>query len=195
MKKAFFLISILALSVFTTACINNLAVQELNNKAAEYMKKGDYENAISRLKSSTDLDSNIFETQYNLAVAYTENGDYSDAVETFKKALELKPQSKETYYAMAVMYENYARDLYIGETKEQKEALEDEDDDTKSLNADGKYNPTNEEIQNVKKYYEDSVEAYEKYLDLSGNTPDSSDVTAHIENLKSTIETLDFDSN
>ena len=50
------------------------------------MKKGDYENAISRLKSSADLDGTIFETQYNLALAYTENDDYPEAVETFEKA-------------------------------------------------------------------------------------------------------------
>ena len=59
MKKFLFIVTILVLSVFTTACINNLAVQELNNKALEYMKKGDYENAISRLKSSSDLDGTI----------------------------------------------------------------------------------------------------------------------------------------
>ena len=41
MKKALFLVTILTLSVLSTACINNLAVQELNNKAAEYMKKGE----------------------------------------------------------------------------------------------------------------------------------------------------------
>ena len=114
MKKLIFLVSILTLSVFTTACINNLAVQELNNKAAEYMKKGDYENAISRLKSSADLDSSIFETQYNLAIAYTENSEYENAIKTFEKALELRPESKDTYYSMAVMYENYAKDVYSG---------------------------------------------------------------------------------
>ena len=123
MKKLVLLIAILSVSVFTTACINNLAVQELNNKAAEYMKKGDYENAISRLNASIDLDGNIFETQYNLAIAYTENEDYEEAIGAFEKAIELNDKSADLYYSMAVMYENYAKDLYSGNTKAQKEAL------------------------------------------------------------------------
>ena len=195
MKKALLLISILMLSVFTTACINNLAVQELNNKAAEYMKKGDYETAIGRLKSSADLDSSIFETQYNLAVAYTENGDYTEAINTFQKALELKPDSKDTYYAMAVMYENYARDLFAGETKEQQEALKDSDDNQLS-SIDMAYVPDKNEIQDVKKYYEAAIEAYDTYLNLAGKSADdAADVTAHVENIKDTIATLDFDTN
>ena len=39
MKKAFLLASILFISVISTACINNFAVQELNNKAKEFMVK------------------------------------------------------------------------------------------------------------------------------------------------------------
>ena len=56
MKKAFLLASILFISVISTACINNFAVQELNNKAKDFMDKGDYVSAIERLKSSVDLD-------------------------------------------------------------------------------------------------------------------------------------------
>ncbi|MBR1943366.1 tetratricopeptide repeat protein [bacterium] len=196
MKKALFLVMILALSVFTTACINNLAVQELNNKAAEYMKKGDYENAISRLKSSVDLDSSIFETQYNLAVAYTENEDYEEAKEAFEKALELKPNSKDVYYSMAVMYENYAKDLYAGNTKAQKEQADSDDEGNKvNFNTDGKYKPSESEIESVKKYYNNSIDAYAKYLELAPNAEDSLDVKAHIEQLQANLETLDVDTN
>ena len=56
MKKAFLLATILLISVITTACINNFAVQELNNKAKTFMEQGDYISAIERLKSSVDLD-------------------------------------------------------------------------------------------------------------------------------------------
>ena len=62
MKKIFLLITILFVSVISTACINNLAVQELNNKAKEYMANGETEKAICRLRSSIDLDDSIFET-------------------------------------------------------------------------------------------------------------------------------------
>lgn len=198
MKKALFLISILLLSVFTTACINNLAVQELNNKAAEYMQKGDYENAISRLKSSVDLDPSVFETQYNLAVAYTENEDYEDAIEAYKAALNIKPDSKDVYYSMAVMYENYAKDLFAGNTKEQKEKManDDQEDNNKmSFNEEGKFIPDEGDIEKVKGYYNSSIEAYEKYLELSSDANVSSEVEEHIQELKNNLETLDSDTN
>ena len=57
MKKALMIASVLFIAVVSTACINNMAVQELNNKAAEYMQKGDYESAMNRLQASLDLDS------------------------------------------------------------------------------------------------------------------------------------------
>ena len=190
MRKLIFLVSILTLSVFTTACINNLAVQELNNKAAEYMKKGDYENAISRLKSSADLDSSIFETQYNLAIAYTENSEYENAIKTFEKALELRPESKDTYYSMAVMYENYAKDVYSGETKAQMESLNENDDsDTKVIFENG-YKPAAEDLEKVKSYYQNSINCYNKYIELSKNATDEAEVSAHIEDLNSRLESI-----
>lgn len=200
MKKALFLVTVLILSVFTTACINNLAVQELNNKALEYMKKGDYENAISRLKSSADLDGTIFETQYNLALAYTENEDYPEAIETFEKAIKLRPEAPDAYYSMAVMYENYAKDLYAGNTKQQKDEQENSDDEedtvkAPSTNDDGSYKPTNEELIEVKEYYNLSIENYNKYLELATTASDSSEVQSKIEDIQDKIVTLDADSN
>ena len=41
MKKALMIASVLLVAVISTACINNIAVQELNNKAAEYMQNRD----------------------------------------------------------------------------------------------------------------------------------------------------------
>jgi hypothetical protein len=56
MKKVFLIASVLFVAVASTACINNLAVQDLNNKAKVYADKGDYTQAIERLKSSLDLE-------------------------------------------------------------------------------------------------------------------------------------------
>lgn len=187
MKKAIYLVVILTLSVFTTACINNLAVQELNNKAAEYMKEGDYENAISRLKSSVDLDGNIFETQYNLAVAYTENGDYEEAMEAFEKASALNPNSKELSYSKAVMFENYARDLFTGNTKAQKEALEDDEEQS----VDEEFKPSEIEIEDVKKYYAAAVENYSKYLESNVPTDEASEIRDRIKDIEEKLEVLD----
>ena len=200
MKKFLFIVTILVLSVFTTACINNLAVQELNNKALEYMKKGDYENAISRLKSSADLDGTIFETQYNLALAYTENEDYPEAIETFEKAVKLRPDAPDAYYSMAVMYENYAKDLYAGNTKQQKDEQENADDEDEAVkptptNPDGSYKPTDEELTKVKEYYNLSIDNYNKYLELATTASDSAEVQSKIEEIQDKLQTLDADSN
>ena len=177
MKKAFFLAVILIMTVFTTGCINNLAIEELNNKAAEYMEKGDYPNAICRLEASIDLDDKVFQTQYNLAVAYTENEDYDKAIETFNKALELNNKSVDTYYSLAVAYENYAKSLYKGETKQQKENEENTNEESEDgvklqFNEDGTYKPTENEIQLVKQYYTSAIENYTKYsqMNISGNS-------------------------
>ena len=102
MKKILLLFTILFMSVITTACINNLAIQELNNKAADYMDKGDTETAICRLKSSLDLDNDIYQTHYNLAVAYNEIGKYNEAIEELNNVLRLKPDFYDAYYTLAI---------------------------------------------------------------------------------------------
>ena len=88
MKKVLFIVSILFVAVVSTACINNFAVQDLNAKAKAYMEKGDYQQAIERLKSGIDLDPSVFETHYNLAVAYTMAEDYVNAVDEYKKEIQ-----------------------------------------------------------------------------------------------------------
>lgn len=117
MKKAFLLASILFISVISTACINNFAVQELNNKAKDFMDKGDYVSAIERLKSSVDLDGSVFETQYNLAVAYTKAEDYQSAIKTYGDAIKLNPDFADAYYSLAVCEENLAKDIISGAVK------------------------------------------------------------------------------
>ena len=111
MKKVLLLFKILFVSVMTTACINNFAIQELNNKAAAYMDKGDTETAICRLKSSLDLDDEIFQTHYNLAVAYNTIGKYKESAAESKKVLELKPDFVDAVYTLAVAKEALAYEL------------------------------------------------------------------------------------
>lgn len=134
MKKAFLLATILFISVISTACINNFAVQELNNKAQDFMEKGDYVSAIERLKSSVDLDGSIFETQYNLAVAYTKAEDYANAIKTYNDAIKLNPDFPDAYYSLAVCEENLAKDIIAGNVKVNEddsiEKVEKSEDDT-----------------------------------------------------------------
>ena len=97
MKKALLIASVLFIAVITTACINNIAVQELNNKAAEFMQKGDYEAAVNRLQASIDLDSTLYETYYNLGIAATNAKKYETAIEAFENGLKIKPEYTDFY--------------------------------------------------------------------------------------------------
>jgi tetratricopeptide (TPR) repeat protein len=194
MKKAVFLVTILCLSVFSTACINNFAVQELNNKAMEYMKKGDFENAISRLKSSVDLDESIFESQYNLAVAYTEAEDYEHAIEVFKKAIELNPEFADVYYSYAIAQENYAKAILAGTSMKQKEAQAEMDIDLDSETAvEKEYKPTDAEKAEAESLYQGAIQAYETYLEKGKDVKDAVDVKDKVELLKIDVEKLSTD--
>ena len=69
------------------------------------MAAGETDKAISRLRSSIDLDSSIFETHYNLGIALIAAHEYKDAQEAFKNALKLKPDYAYAYYALGLAYE------------------------------------------------------------------------------------------
>jgi tetratricopeptide (TPR) repeat protein len=184
MKKAFLLVVILFVSVISTACINNLAVQELNNKAKGYLDKGDYENAISRLKSSVDLDSTIFETHYNLGIAYTQAEKYPEAVDTFKNAIKLKPDFPDTYYSLAVAQENYAQGVIDG-TLNAKATEVNKKTDEQELGKPKKL--TKEENAQVEKLLTDSISSYSTYLEKGKNIEDKKEVEDKIEYLKTQL--------
>ena len=189
MKKFLSILSILLVSLLSTACINNLAVQELNNKAKVYMDKGDYENAISRLEASVDLDDTIFETQYNLAVAYTYANKYKQAISAFDKAINLKPTMAETYYSLGVAQENYAIDLIKGEVKLDEDNLEENEE--ASIDDEAAEELSKEEIAAIKELYNQAIQSYEKYLEKSNNAKDKENVEAKISNINTEIQKLD----
>lgn len=182
MKKTLFIVSVLLVAVVSTACINNFAVRDLNNKAQNYMRQGDYPQAIERLKSSLDLDPNVYETHYNLAIAYTKAEDYLNASEQYEKALELKPNEPDVFYSLATAQNNLAIDIEQGRIR---------------LNVDGKlYKPNPDEIdfsekyemsdkeqEFVAEYKKATVLNYQKYLELSPNAQDKDEVEKQIEAL------------
>ncbi len=193
MRKFLSILSILLVSVLSTACINNLAVQELNNKAKVFMDKGDYENAISRLEASVDLDDTIFETQYNLAVAYTYANNYKEAIETFGKAINLKPTMAETYYSLGVAQENFAIDVIKGEVNINGEKPSDdevEEQDNANANEDST-ELSKEDKEAVKELYNQAIQSYETYLQKAGNAKDRGNVEAKISNIKTEIKKVD----
>ena len=191
MKKAFLLASILFISVISTACINNFAVQELNNKAKEFMDKGDYVSAIERLKSSIDLDSSVFETQYNLAVAYTKAEDYSNAITAYDNAIKLNPDFPHSYYSLAVCEENLAKDIISGYVKvndddsiekvevEENSDLESGDKEEQKLSENAK--------KMIVSLLNDAVSDYGIYLDKSNTVDDREFVEKKIKELQQLI--------
>ena len=186
MKKAFLLASILFISVISTACINNFAMQELNNKAKDFMDKGDYVSAIERLKSSIDLDGTVFETQYNLAVAYTKAEDYSNAIKTYNDAIKLNPNFPDAYYSLAVCEENLAKDIIAGEVK-----VNDDDSVTKAEDSDEEDISDKKELsENDKKMLTTLLNnAISDYMIYQDKNPTSDD-KAYVENKVKELQML-----
>ncbi len=120
MKKALLIASVLFIAVISTACINNIAVQELNNKAAEYMQKGDYEAAMNRLQASIDLDSSMYETYYNLGIAATNAKRYEVAINAFEDGIKIKSDYPNFYYSLAVAQAEFAEEILEMETEDEK---------------------------------------------------------------------------
>lgn len=160
MKKALLIASVLFIAVISTACINNIAVQELNNKAAEYMQKGDYESAMNRLQASIDLDATMYETYYNLGIAATNAKKYETAIEAFENGLKIKPDYPNFYYSLAVAQVNFADELLEGNSIE-KPTLEDNSEE--KVDYSSKISELKlAAISNLEKYLETKPQAEDK---------------------------------
>lgn len=163
MKKVILLITVLFVSVISTACINNLAVQELNSKAQEYMDAGEIEKAICRLRSSIDLDANVFETHYNLGVALISAKQYDEAEKSFENAIKLKPDFADSYYSLAVAQEEQAYEKI--NKKDNNEEAEDADDATEAQEIkDNNEELTAEDKKEISDDLNSAIENYNTYL-------------------------------
>lgn len=161
MKKALLIASVLFIAVVSTACINNIAVQELNNKANEYMQKGDYESAMNRLQASIDLDATMYETYYNLGIAATNAKKYDTAIEALENGIKLKPEHADFYYSLGVAQASYADELVettvYDEAKDEtveKKVSEEDKSKAEALKISA--------IENLKKYLEMQPNAEDK---------------------------------
>ena len=173
MKRAFLIFTLLCVSVFSTACINNKAVQELNDKALLSMNKGEYNQAIEYLKSSLELDNNIYETHYNLAVVYTQNDDYKNAIEEYIKAININPQNPDAYYSMATAQLNLITSIKTGVLRMDNETgnlykPEDADGSAQDL--------TNEEKTYINGLQDSILKNYQKYLELNPQAEEKAEI-------------------
>lgn len=181
MKKVVLLITILFVSVISTACINNLAVQELNNKAKEYMANGEIEKAICRLRSSIDLDTSIFETHYNLGVALIEVKEYAEAQASLENAIKLKPDFADSYYSLAMAMENQADDIINGRTNEDKTLNSEQTEETaQQADAKAKKELTEAEKNKVVELLNGAVDNYNKYIVKKPDAEDKDKVEEQI---------------
>lgn len=179
MKKALLIASVLFIAVISTACINNIAVQELNNKASEYMQKGDYESAMNRLQASLDLDSTMYETYYNLGIAATNAKKYETAIEAFENGLKIKADYADFYYSLAVAQSEYA-DVLVEAEEIVSNTSENSEDVSKSIG------------ENKKKAEELKVSAImnaEKFLELNTKDEERAEVEEFLKSLKEPAST------
>lgn len=186
MKKAIFIVTILFVAVISTACINNMAVQELNNSAKIYMEKGDYDAAIERLESSIELDGNIYETHYNLGVAYISAKKYDKAIDSLNRALKLNSKYVNTYYTLAVALEKHADSMVDTEDYIKTEGSEE------PQHIDTYKNLSDEQTEEMIEEYLSSIAYYKKYLEMINSSQQSEEVNAHIAEIGKVLTKLGY---
>ena len=174
MKRILLLMTILSVSVVSTACISNFAIKELNNKAQDYLNNGDVDSAICRLKSSLDLDSELYETHYNLGVAYLAANNPEDAISSFKRVIELKPDYNDAYYSLGLANTQIAFSLM------DKEQTQNEDGSDYTLSAD--------ELQALNFHLNEAVDNYNRYLSKASNIENADEIKSQIEMLSQQLK-------
>ncbi len=159
MRRILSFLTILLLAGFCSACVNNFAVHELNQMAAQYVQKGDLDSAISRLESSVELDDNIYETRYNLAVAYLKAEKYEKALESINKAIELaaKSDAKDAYYTAGVINDTIAENLSIEDNEKYVSYLKSANDNFEKYLELSKDNE-DDEFETIKNRIEENFE-------------------------------------
>ena len=179
MQKLLSILLLLFISVITTACINNFAVQELNNKAKEYLDKGDTQTAIYRLKSSLDLDNTVFETHYNLGIAYLNAKEYDNAIKHFDETLKLKPDFPSVYFSKGVTYE----EMYSELVDESSDDEEDNKDNSTCQNCQEENKESDIKLS-PSELLSKSIENYKLYLENEKDASDYNDVSQKIKELE-----------
>lgn len=184
MKKALMIASVLFIAVVSTACINNMAVQELNNKAAEYMQKGDYESAMNRLQASLDLDSTMYETYYNLGVAAINANKYEKAIETLEGGIKIKPDYADFYYSLGLAQTSLADEILENSEKE----LSEGEKNAEIVNTEPKKELSDEDKAKVADLKKQAAENLTKYLEMNPNGEDKQTVEELIKEINSYSE-------
>lgn len=185
MKKTFLFCIVLFVAVFCSACINNVAIQELNNKAMEYLKNGDPQSAVCRLQASLDLDNKFFETNYNLSIAYIELKEWENAEKSIKNAINANPEFSDSYYTLGLIYENIALNI------ENNEDENIEDDTNYLVNSDNTLEKTlsDDDKEKIIEYLTKAIEAYNTYAEKTTDAKAKEEIKKVIDSLTNDIST------
>jgi tetratricopeptide (TPR) repeat protein len=181
MRKLLQFLLILSLGVFCCECVNTFAVQELNQKAFDYMENGNMEAAISRFEASIDLDGEIYETRYNIGTAYINIGKCQEAIPHLEKATTLKPKEPIAFYSLGVAAECAAKKIY--ETK-----------DENGRKIEKTYtNPREAKIakESYVKNLNILIEAFENYLKIVPNAEDALRISDIIKETQKKLDDID----
>ena len=165
------IVLILTVAVISTGCINNIAVQELNNKAVELMQKGDYESAMSRLQASLDLDSSMYQTYYNLGVAATNANKYETAIDALEKGIKIKPDFYDFYYTLGVAQIGLSDEIYEKATVD-----EEANANSNKPEANIRRDITDVDKANVMELKKAAIKNFEMYLENVPNAPDKESI-------------------
>ena len=176
MKKALMIASVLFIAVVSTACINNMA--------AEYMQKGDYESAMNRLQASLDLDSTMYETYYNLGVAAINANKYEKAIEALEGGIKIKPDYADFYYSLGLAQTSLADEILENSEKE----LSEGEKNAEIVNTEPKKELSDEDKAKVADLKKQAAENLTKYLEMNPNGEDKQTVEELIKEINSYSE-------
>lgn len=179
MKRLLVFLAVLVVSLMSSACINNFAIQELNIKAKEYLDKGDFDEAIKRLESSVDLDGSVFETRYNLAVAYVNKEEFQKAINQLNEAVKLNSSNPDAYYTLGVAYEGLSSSKLLNKAQDFDTEEDSNEPETIGSGLFANADDAGFAAQNL----DNSIKAYKKYLELTKIPEDFEKVQEHIKEL------------
>ena len=75
-----------------------------NIKGIAYLKKGQYDRAISNFNKALEIEPELARVYINRGAAYMGKGQYEEAISDFTKAIEINPRYAITYYGRGVAY-------------------------------------------------------------------------------------------
>ena len=178
MLKLIKFLFVLCLGVFSCACVNMVAVHELNSKASDYLQEGDVQAAISRLEASIDLDGNIYESRYNLASAYLQVGRNEEALKNIEVAITLEKNEPIVFYTHAIASMNVAREIYEKNDK----------DGNKIQTTFATQELAERAARRYVKLISDANKSFNRYTELAPNAEDTQEIYQLIKDNETKIE-------